>query len=139
MRDIEFPNFEPMDSGAKAGDRGIFLIPPCTYKEFVALQASAALVITDSGGIQDETTYLGVPCLTYRENTERPITLEIGTNQLLGTKPEVLLAEAKRVLEGKTKRNSEIPPLWDGKAAVRIVAAILQFLQKRKTEKASEI
>jgi UDP-N-acetylglucosamine 2-epimerase (non-hydrolysing) len=138
MRDVEFPS-QATESGAKVGESGIFLIPPSPYKEFVALQASATLVITDSGGIQEETTYLGVPCLTYRESTERPITVEIGTNRLLGTKPENLLAEAKKVLEGKTKLHSEIPPLWDGQAAVRIVAAILQFLQKQKSEKATEI
>ena len=76
--------------------------------------------MTDSGGIQEETTALGVPCLTLRENTERPITAELGTNRVIGTHPDRIAAEAARLLDGDERRG-KIPPLWDGKAALRIV------------------
>jgi len=77
-------------------------------------------VMTDSGGIQEETTALGVPCLTLRENTERPITVELGTNRVIGTQPDRIAAEAARLLDGDERRG-QVPPLWDGKAALRIV------------------
>jgi UDP-N-acetylglucosamine 2-epimerase (non-hydrolysing) len=96
---------------------------PQPYLEFLALQQKAALVITDSGGIQEETTFLGVPCLTVRENTERPITIERGTNQLVGRNPEVLREAALRILAGETKPGT-VPPLWDGHAAERIADRI---------------
>ena len=83
----------------------------------------AAVVITDSGGIQEETTYLGVPCLTMRENTERPVTITTGTNQLIGRDMERLVAESRRVLDGTNKRGG-IPPLWDGRASERIADCI---------------
>jgi len=100
------------------------LLDPMPYIEFLALQARAAVVITDSGGIQEETTYLGVPCLTLRRNTERPITVTTGTNILVGDDRECLVAELAKILEGKHKRGA-IPPLWDGHAGDRI-ADILQ-------------
>jgi UDP-N-acetylglucosamine 2-epimerase (non-hydrolysing) len=89
------------------------------YVEFLALQTRAAVVITDSGGIQEETTYLGVPCLTVRENTERPITVTLGTNILVGADKSKLTAELKNVLDGKGKKGI-IPPLWDGHTGDRI-------------------
>ena len=95
------------------------LVPPVGYLDFLALQAQAALVLTDSGGIQEETTVLGVPCLTLRENTERPITVEQGTNRLVGQDPERLLTEAFRILDGGAVAG-RVPDLWDGRAAERI-------------------
>ena len=95
------------------------LMEPQPYLEFLALQQRAALVITDSGGIQEETTFLGVPCLTVRENTERPITVECGTNLVIGRDLGRLRTEALNILEGKKKKGG-IPPLWDGHASERI-------------------
>jgi UDP-N-acetylglucosamine 2-epimerase (non-hydrolysing) len=97
----------------------LHLLDPLPYIEFLALQARAAVVITDSGGIQEETTYLGVPCLTVRENTERPITVTLGTNILVGEDKDKLTAELKNVLDGKGKKGI-IPPLWDGHTGDRI-------------------
>ncbi|SRR5712691_2608834 len=99
------------------------IIPPAGYLDFIALQASALLVLTDSGGVQEETTALGIPCLTLRENTERPITLTHGTNQLVGTDPGQIVAAAKLVLAspGVPRR----PALWDGHAGERIAARLL--------------
>ncbi len=97
----------------------LHLLDPLPYIEFVALEKSATAVITDSGGIQEETTYLGIPCLTLRDNTERPITVEIGTNVLVGRGGTRLLSEMNTVLRGKGKRG-DIPPLWDGRASQRI-------------------
>ena len=96
----------------------VTLTEPCGYLDFIALEHGAALVLTDSGGVQEETTVLGVPCLTLRENTERPITVTEGTNQVIGRSPERILAAARRVLDhGWPKR---CPTLWDGRAAARI-------------------
>jgi len=94
-------------------------LEPLAYLDFLALQAHAAGVITDSGGIQEETTYLGVPCLTMRENTERPVTVSIGTNTLIGADLARLRDEVRAIAEGRGKRGA-IPPLWDGRAAERI-------------------
>ncbi len=99
------------------------VLDPLPYLEFLALQARATVVITDSGGIQEETTYLGVPCLTLRENTERPVTVSLGTNVLVGRDPGKLRSELSRVLAGQAKKGS-IPPLWDGQAGERIAAVI---------------
>ena len=95
------------------------LLEPMPYVEFLALQARASVVITDSGGIQEETTYLGVPCLTLRNNTERPITTEIGSNILVGNDTAKLRSELSKILAGNTKKGA-IPPLWDGQASERI-------------------
>ncbi len=96
------------------------LCEPLPYLSFLGLMSGAKLVLTDSGGIQEETTMLGVPCLTLRENTERPITVTSGTNQLVGTDAAKIFGAAQDVLAGNCK-NSARPPLWDGSAAVRIV------------------
>lgn len=101
------------------------LLDPLPYLEFLALQAHATLVITDSGGIQEETTYLGVPCLTLRSNTERPITVTMGTNSLIGRNISRIRAESHRVLDGQAKKG-RIPPLWDGHASERIAHIITQ-------------
>jgi UDP-N-acetylglucosamine 2-epimerase (non-hydrolysing) len=91
-----------------------------SYLPFLGLVAGSRMVLTDSGGIQEETTVLGVPCLTMRSNTERPITCEIGTNVLVGTDPQRIVQEADSILGGKT-RSGNIPEKWDGRAAERIV------------------
>jgi UDP-N-acetylglucosamine 2-epimerase (non-hydrolysing) len=101
-----------------AADR-LRIFDPLPYVDFLALQVRAEVVITDSGGIQEETTYLGVPCLTLRENTERPITVSVGTNVLVGHDPEKLRAGLAAVLAGEHKKGS-IPELWDGRAGDRI-------------------
>ena len=101
------------------------LLEPMPYVDFLALQARAAVVITDSGGIQEETTYLGVPCLTVRNNTERPITVEIGTNILVGNDAAKLRRELSKILAGNAKQGA-IPPLWDGRASERIADIIVK-------------
>lgn len=102
----------------------LHLVDPLGYLDFLALQLRATVVVTDSGGIQEETTYLGVPCLTVRENTERPITVSMGTNILIGRDLEKLQTEIRRVVMGQGKRG-QIPPLWDGRAAERIAGVIV--------------
>jgi len=99
------------------------LLDPLPYIEFLVLQRKATVVITDSGGIQEETTFLGIPCLTLRENTERPITVTAGTNILVGQNREKLRQELCRVLQGRGKKG-RVPPLWDGHAAERIAGII---------------
>ena len=98
-------------------------IAPLGYLEFLALQKNAKVVITDSGGIQEETTYLGTPCLTLRENTERPITVSLGTNVLIGRDWELLREQFHAALR-KSGKEARRPPLWDGKAAERIAAIL---------------
>jgi UDP-N-acetylglucosamine 2-epimerase (non-hydrolysing) len=112
---------ELMGSGQADGNRRLYLTEPHGYLEFIGLIESAAMVITDSGGIQEETTVLGTPCLTLRENTERPITIFCGTNQLLGSDPSAILPAAHRILTGAWQPPNCTPDLWDGKAAQRIV------------------
>ena len=107
------------------------IIPPVGYLDFLCLLSKATMVLTDSGGIQEETTALGVPCLTLRENTERPITISEGTNLLVGTEPEKIVAAAREVLSGKSKAG-RVPALWDGHAAERIVEILLRELPGRK-------
>jgi UDP-N-acetylglucosamine 2-epimerase (non-hydrolysing) len=99
---------------------GLIITEPLGYLDFIKLLAEARLVLTDSGGIQEETTVLGVPCLTLRTNTERPITVEQGTNQLVGLDPERIVAASLEVLE-RPSRAARIPDLWDGRAAGRIL------------------
>lgn len=103
------------------------LIEPLGYLDFVALMERASLVITDSGGIQEETTYLGVPCLTVRENTERPITVTSGTNKLVGKDMNCLQKEVESLRKGDFQQR-QIPPLWDGKAGERIANVIGEYL-----------
>ena len=102
-------------------------LPPLGYLEMLGLMQAARLVLTDSGGIQEESTALGVPCLTLRDNTERPVTVSDGTNTLAGTHPPTILALARAILETGGKRG-RLPPLWDGHAAARIAAAIVPWL-----------
>ncbi len=109
------------DFGLHAGR--LQILDPLPYLEFLALQSRATVVITDSGGIQEETTYLGIPCLTLRENTERPVTVSLGTNVLVGRDPGKLRSELSRALAGQSKKGT-VPPLWDGHAGERIAAVI---------------
>lgn len=115
-----------LEEGGVRESESVRLMAPQPYIDFLALQSKAALVITDSGGIQEETTYLGVPCLTVRENTERPITVALGTNTLVGRDIERVRVEAAAVLGGAQKKGS-IPPLWDGKAAERVANTIARI------------
>ena len=107
--------------------RNIHLLDPLGYLDFLSLEAQSAVVLTDSGGIQEETTVLGVPCLTIRENTERPVTIECGTNLLAGTSREsILKAWRESVDRPKTGR---VPPLWDGKAGERASAVLRKYFR----------
>ncbi|NUN60765.1 MAG: UDP-N-acetylglucosamine 2-epimerase (non-hydrolyzing) [Burkholderiaceae bacterium] len=101
----------------------VHLIKPQSYMEFLNLWKDASLILTDSGGLQEETTALGIPCLTLRENTERPVTADEGSNVLVGTDPARIREEATKVLAGQGKQGRR-PALWDGKAAERIVAEL---------------
>ncbi len=107
---------------------GIVPLDPLGYLDFLSLNDRARIVLTDSGGVQEETTVLGVPCLTLRENTERPATVEHGSNQVVGVDSDRILAAARSTLR-KPARQSQRPPLWDGKAAPRIVAILREHLQ----------
>jgi UDP-N-acetylglucosamine 2-epimerase (non-hydrolysing) len=106
----------------------LHLLEPMPYVEFLALQRRATVVITDSGGVQEESTYLGVPCLTLRDNTERPITVSLGTNTLVGQDRKKLNSELSNILAGKAKRGV-IPPLWDGDAGERIAEILAHYLE----------
>jgi UDP-N-acetylglucosamine 2-epimerase (non-hydrolysing) len=105
---------------------GLELLEPLGYLEFLALQSHAMAVVTDSGGVQEETTFLQVPCLTLRENTERPITLTLGTNRVIGTSPGALLAGMREVLADGRKKATR-PPLWDGRAGERIAEVVMKW------------
>ena len=107
----------------------VLLLEPQGYIDFLNLTKNAQLVITDSGGIQEETTFLGVQCITVRDNTERPITSEIGTNHMIGTKLTKVVEAAKDIISGNTKKGI-IPELWDGRAAERIAEIIYKSICK---------
>jgi UDP-N-acetylglucosamine 2-epimerase (non-hydrolysing) len=106
--------------GLDTGNERLRLLEPLGYLEFLGLVAGAGGVLTDSGGIQEEATFLGIPCFTLRDNTERPITVEMGTNTILGLDP-ARIAEVPALMEQARSRPASVPPLWDGKAAGRIV------------------
>jgi len=103
---------------------GVLVTAPLTYLQFLGLEQHATLVVTDSGAVQEETTYLGVPCITVRDTTERSVTTAIGTNVLAGSDPRAVVAHARSILAGKGRRGA-VPPLWDGQAAERIAAHLL--------------
>jgi UDP-N-acetylglucosamine 2-epimerase (non-hydrolysing) len=107
---------------------GVIALPPVGYREMLGLMHDAALVLTDSGGLQEETTALGIPCLTLRENTERPVTIEQGTNTLVGTDPARILEHADRVAASRGAR-AAAPEGWDGHAAERIVSDLARWLE----------
>lgn len=119
-------------SGQIAEMTDLHLIEPLGYLDFLSLMSQSKLVLTDSGGIQEETTVLGIPCLTLRENTERPVTVTEGTNTIVGSDPNRIVDEAMKVLDGHGKVG-RIPKLWDGKASERIVAILeKEVLRKDK-------
>jgi len=120
-------NFERLGLKQKLDSlNGLVLTEPQGYLEFLNLMENAAFVITDSGGIQEETTYLQVPCLTFRDSTERPVTVEMGTNQLLADlNPQTVRHKVSEIVAGKTKKGV-VPPLWDGHAAERIAKILSQ-------------
>jgi UDP-N-acetylglucosamine 2-epimerase (non-hydrolysing) len=111
-------------AGLNRSYRNVRMLEPLPYLSFLALQRRATVVITDSGGIQEESTFLGTPCITIRENTERPVTIEVGTNVLVGRSPGRLRSAIEDALCGRI-RNGKIPPLWDGRASERIAEAVL--------------
>ena len=105
--------------------QGIWLTEPLGYLDFLHLNMNAKMVLTDSGGLQEETTVLGIPCITMRHNTERPITCDVGTNTIVGNDPAMILKAAQAVLDGNWKKG-DIPDKWDGHSAERIVDWLLQ-------------
>ncbi len=113
---------EPLDGRVR-----IRLVPQLGYLDFLRLMSEATVVLTDSGGIQDETTMLGVPCITLGNNTERPITLEQGTNVLAGSNPEKIIDQFKRA-HGNRSQSSRVPSYWDGNAAKRIIKVLMNSL-----------
>ena len=119
------PRTRKMLDARASGHEGVVLTDPVGYLDFLSLEADAAAVLTDSGGIQEETTYLGVPCFTLRDNTERPVTIRAGTNTLLGLAPE-RIAEIPRLLARGAGGGGERPPLWDGRAAERVADIVAE-------------
>jgi UDP-N-acetylglucosamine 2-epimerase (non-hydrolysing) len=114
---------QELTTNHRAAESGIIIHEPLGYLDFMHLMSQAKFVLTDSGGVQEETTILGLPCLTLRENTERPVTLVEGTNTLVGSSEELLLAEVAKILAGQGKQG-RIPQFWDGQAAQRIVEVL---------------
>lgn len=121
-----------LPSCSAADSAGIRIVPPLGYLQFLHLQSDAAFVITDSGGVQEETTALGVPCLTVRENTERPVTVSLGTNSVVGLDLDRLRLEVSKVLAGNGKRGC-VPPGWDGHCAERILRILHRYFAPRLT------
>lgn len=119
-----------LDAGPSAAQRGIQIIPPQGYLDFLCLMKNARLVVTDSGGIQEETTALGIPCVTLRDNTERPVTVQVGTNILGGTKCSGIQQAIR--LQLTPARKSKIPDLWDGRAAARIVGTLAELFLRNE-------
>ena len=111
-------------------NKNLILTEPLGYLEFIQLMTHSKAILTDSGGIQEETTYLGIPCLTFRDSTERPITVTLGTNQLLADlNPKITFAALEEILAGHHKKG-QIPPLWDGHAAERIAENLFNLFSK---------
>ena len=116
----------------RSGIANLRLVEPLGYFDFLKLMSDSAVVLTDSGGIQEETTILGVPCLTLRENTERPITVTAGTNRLTGNSTQAIL-KAYREVRDQPQRPVKVPELWDGSAADRIVTCLVAASRSRMT------
>jgi UDP-N-acetylglucosamine 2-epimerase (non-hydrolysing) len=121
------PRTQKMMKEIQLEEQNLICTEPLGYLDFLKLEESARLVLTDSGGVQEETTFLKVPCLTLRENTERPVTITSGTNHLVGLDPEAIIKEVD-VLLGDGYRDFALPPLWDGKASQRIVNVLKENL-----------
>ena len=119
--------------------QGLWMMPPASYLDFLSLMQGAVMVITDSGGVQEETTYLGVPCLTYRDSTERPVTVSQGTNRVVGRDPQHLLASAIELLALGGQGAQARPPLWDGRAGSRIVQVLKGALVGQSTLAAEQV
>jgi UDP-N-acetylglucosamine 2-epimerase (non-hydrolysing) len=134
-RNIEAAELTAMKTwnGGSLSDSGLWMMPPASYLDFLDLMHHAVMVITDSGGVQEETTFLGVPCLTYRDSTERPVTVSMGTNRVVGCDPENLLRQTLEVLgearDGTAGSTLTRPPLWDGRTASRIVQILKEVWQ----------
>jgi UDP-N-acetylglucosamine 2-epimerase (non-hydrolysing) len=132
IADFGFERFFSRQNGSNGGETSangrICLVDPLGYIDFLCLMKHAAVVVTDSGGIQEETTCLGVPCVTVRENTERPITVQVGTNILAGTSAEGIRHAARQQLESKTE--GTVPEAWDGRSAQRILDVICREIEK---------
>lgn len=122
QKNIELFGFKEKVNGIK----NLKIVPPLGYLDFIQLEKKCKFVLTDSGGLQEETTYLGKPCLTARENTERPITVQIGTNEIVGTDTELIIKYSKKILNNSWKKG-EIPKYWDGKTAARITDILFQY------------
>ncbi|HEX6986245.1 MAG TPA: UDP-N-acetylglucosamine 2-epimerase (non-hydrolyzing) [Planctomycetaceae bacterium] len=116
--------------GFDGGDGRLMLVEPQSYLPMLGLVDSARLVLTDSGGLQEETTALRVPCLTLRENTERPVTVEVGSNRLVGWRTDAIVQAFERVLDGP-ERTGRLPDMWDGRAAERIAAVLAAMTKAR--------
>ena len=116
--------------GWNAASDGLKIVEPLGYLDFIKLQKYCKFVLTDSGGLQEESTYMGVPCLTVRENTERPVTVTLGTNEIVGTDTRKIIDSAHRILAGNWKKG-QIPPYWDGRAAERIVEILARHTTTR--------
>jgi UDP-N-acetylglucosamine 2-epimerase (non-hydrolysing) len=117
--------------GLEPHSSALRLVDPVGYLEFICLEEAARVVLTDSGGIQEETTVLGVPCLTLRNNTERPVTVTDGTNRVVGQDPEAIWAAVQELLEAEPAP-ARVPEYWDGQAGERVVRALLEFTAARK-------
>ncbi len=124
-------NLERFGMSGRLEHPGFVILPPQGYLQMLGLMAGAVMVLTDSGGMQEETTALGVPCLTIRENTERPITVEQGTNTLVGVDPQAIIAAAEAILANGGKRG-RVPEYWDGRAAERIAAHLSDWLERHE-------
>jgi UDP-N-acetylglucosamine 2-epimerase (non-hydrolysing) len=123
--------------GTENWRHGVILTEPLGYLDFLCLMKHASLVVTDSGGIQEETTILGIPCVTVRENTERPVTVDSGTNTIAGTKTDTIKGAIRRQLGRKTENG--VPKNWDGRAAVRIIDALVRRHYEKTSSRPSLI
>ena len=121
------------DGQGRAGKTGLLLTEPLGYLDFLCIMKHAALVITDSGGIQEETTCLGVPCITVRDNTERPVTVRTGTNIIAGTNKERIQAAIRRQMVARARNGKARPPKWDGNAGTRIIEVLIQSFSETST------
>jgi len=120
---MRFPFLRKSKEGKS--NKNFTITDPLGYLDFIMLMSKARFILTDSGGIQEESTVLNTPCLTMRSNTERPVTIEMGTNKLIGTDKKRIINESSKIIRGE-KKSGEIPPLWDGEAAKRIVDILLK-------------